>query len=109
MDVWNGFVDDYIATQGDPRNRIDIEIEVKIGVDGGPLYKTCYTKGCGAIEKRDVPSLKRYSGCGIVSSSCLSEAFKLTNLPHRPCIAVRNVRRKAGQKEGMSAHARAAK
>lgn len=67
MNEWNAVVDQYIATQGDPRDRLQIEVAAKIGIDGGPLYKACSAQNCGAIEKIDVPSLRKCSGCGIVS------------------------------------------
>ncbi|KAF7796455.1 hypothetical protein EIP86_007632 [Pleurotus ostreatoroseus] len=66
MNEWNTAVDRYIATEGDPRSRFNIELESKIGLHGGPLYRYCEAEGCDHVEKRDVESMKRCSGCKLV-------------------------------------------
>ncbi|ESK90217.1 hypothetical protein Moror_7722 [Moniliophthora roreri MCA 2997] len=79
MTEWNDAVEEYITTQRDPRSRIDIEVEAKIGMDGGPLYKFCYAEDCDNAEKRDVESLRRCGGCGLVwycSKECQKKSWK---------------------------------
>ncbi|KAK7034713.1 hypothetical protein VNI00_012120 [Paramarasmius palmivorus] len=75
MHEWNDAVDEYIATQRDPRPRLDIEVAVKIAMSGSPLYKTCQAEGCNKAEKRDVQTLSRCSGCK-VTSYCSRECQK---------------------------------
>ena len=67
MKQWNKAVDEYIETDGSLRDRFEVEYKAKIGIDGGPLYKTCSAPGCGKVEKRDIPSVMRCSGCTLVS------------------------------------------
>ncbi|EEB96838.1 hypothetical protein MPER_03951 [Moniliophthora perniciosa FA553] len=79
MTEWNDAVEEYITTQRDPRPRIHIEVEAKIGMDGGPLYKSCYAENCGKAEKRDVESLRRCGGCELVwycSKECQTKSWK---------------------------------
>ena len=64
MDEWNSLVDEYINLKGSARDGVDIELEAKVGLDGGPLHKHC--SACGKFQGRDVASLMRCSGCSVV-------------------------------------------
>ena len=66
MEEWNSAVDKYMRAEGCFRDAFDVEYKAKIGLDGGPLYKTCDAEGCYRIEKRDVATLMRCSGCSLV-------------------------------------------
>lgn len=68
MDEWNHSVDEYIRSSGDPRSKFDIELEAKIGIGGGPLYKKCEAEGCTKVESRDVVQMKRCRSCKMVST-----------------------------------------
>ncbi|KAH6914956.1 hypothetical protein BKA70DRAFT_1419911 [Coprinopsis sp. MPI-PUGE-AT-0042] len=79
MNEWNTAVDEYLKTEGRFRDRFTVEYEAKIGLDGCPLYKTCSAKGCGNIEKQDVPTLMKCSGCGLAlycSRDCQRNSWK---------------------------------
>ncbi|KAH6914954.1 hypothetical protein BKA70DRAFT_1557303 [Coprinopsis sp. MPI-PUGE-AT-0042] len=81
MDEWNGAVDEYIRTEGRFRDRFKftVEYEAKIGMDGGPLYRTCSAEGCGKIEKHDIPALMKCSGCSLAlycSKDCQKRSWK---------------------------------
>ena len=69
MDEWNNQVDRYIATAGDPRPRFDIELQAKIGIHGGPLYRRCEAEDCDRVEVRDVEKLKCCGSCKMVCFS----------------------------------------
>ena len=104
MVAWNDAVDEYIATQNDFRLRFDIELEAKIGLDGGPLYKTCEALDCDRVEQRDVESLKQCSGCKRVRIVVLScDAIDADIGASRSSIAVERVRMRAGQDIGLNA------
>ena len=90
MKLWNAAVDEYIETDGRLRDRFEVEYEAKIGIDGGPLYKTCSAPGCGKVEKRDVPSVMRCSGCTLVSIEFYIKAISdLLILPRHSIVGSR--------------------
>lgn len=70
--IWNTLVDKYILNEYDSRSRLEIEIEAKIGLDGGPLFKQCEAKGCTNVEGRDINKLKYCSGCKLVGVAFVS-------------------------------------
>ncbi|THV06566.1 hypothetical protein K435DRAFT_773245 [Dendrothele bispora CBS 962.96] len=79
MQEWNAAVDEYIKTPGDTRNRIDIEIEAKIGPHGGPLYRHCEAEECSIVEGRDIQKLQGCSQCRLVfycSKECQKSGWK---------------------------------
>ncbi|KAJ3483895.1 hypothetical protein NLI96_g6008 [Meripilus lineatus] len=79
MDEWNHSVDEYIRSSGDPRSKFDIELEAKIGIGGGPLYKKCEAEGCTKVESRDVVQMKRCRSCKMIfycSNQCQRSHWK---------------------------------
>ncbi|KAF5368927.1 hypothetical protein D9758_002888 [Tetrapyrgos nigripes] len=79
MSEWNKEVDRYIETMHDPRNRIDIEVESKIGPHGGPLYRFCEAEDCDKVEGRDLDKMKACSQCQLVfycSKECQKSSWK---------------------------------
>ncbi|KAK7465339.1 hypothetical protein VKT23_005318 [Stygiomarasmius scandens] len=79
MQEWNAAVDRYIETASDPRKRIDIEIEAKIGPHGGPLYRRCETEDCDKVEGRDIEKLQACAQCRLVyycSKTCQKIGWK---------------------------------
>ncbi len=66
MDEWNKAVDQYIALGKDKRAKSQIELEAKIGMSGGPLYRYCEASDCPRVEGRDVEKMKCCSGCKLV-------------------------------------------
>ncbi len=103
MDEWNALVDEYIASGKDRRSRFDIERLSKIGAHGGPLYRECEADECKLYEVRDVETLRKCSGCKIVSAChrfALSIRGKeLTDVVHvyRPFTAAPHVKRRIGR------------
>ena len=69
MNMWNELVDAYIATGEDPRPPFEIEVEAKIGLNGGPLYRRCEADGCHRLQGRDADSVFCCGGCRRVSAS----------------------------------------
>ncbi|KAI0950807.1 hypothetical protein AcW1_008014 [Taiwanofungus camphoratus] len=63
VDTWNGAVDRYIALGKDKRSLHQIEVESKIGLDGGPLYKRCEGAQCNQIEGPNGDKMKCCSRC----------------------------------------------
>ncbi|KAJ3551210.1 hypothetical protein NM688_g4837 [Phlebia brevispora] len=79
MDEWNTEVDKYISNKCDPRSTLEIEVEDKIGLHGGPLHRRCEAKNCSNIEGRDVEKLKYCSGCKLVyycSEACQLKSWR---------------------------------
>ncbi|KAF5364996.1 hypothetical protein D9758_008095 [Tetrapyrgos nigripes] len=79
MREWNAHVDRYIATIPDPRPRIEIEIQSKIGPHGGPLYRFCEAKGCNKVEGRELEKMQGCAGCHLVfycSRECQKRDWK---------------------------------
>jgi len=66
MDVWNKAVDRYIATGQDTRSCLEIQIQSKLDMNGGPLYKTCEAQGCRIVEGRDQDRLQCCGGCKLI-------------------------------------------
>lgn len=69
MEEWNSAVEKYIISGVDGRSRFDIELEAKIGMSGGPLYKKCEAEGCTNVEGREVEKMKCCGSCKLVSQS----------------------------------------
>jgi hypothetical protein len=83
QEKWNAAIDTYIASSGDPRPTLAIERAAKIGVTGGPLYRTCEGGGCTQMEP-DV-TLFTCSKCRTVS--VLSEIIFHARLTSRHSIS----------------------
>ena len=81
MDTFNRHVDEYISMGNDHRQKLDIEIASKIGINGGPLYKHCEAIGCNNREKRDVDKMRGCGGCKAVSTRTTLNAIAST-FPH---------------------------
>lgn len=64
MAEWNRLIDRYFSAH--PQPGFDIELNLKIGPDGGPLYKQCENEGCNYIEPRDGKKMKHCSQCKLV-------------------------------------------
>lgn len=71
MDEWNRAVDKYMASGVDPRPRFDIELQSKIGMTGGPLYKICEADNCKKAEGREVDKMKCCGSCKLVSPNLI--------------------------------------
>ena len=87
MEEWNEAVDKYIAERPlyidrrpDLRLGSVIEIEAKVGLNGGPLYRHCEADGCSKVEKRDIEQIKSCSGCKRVSVISSRSYSRLTGL-----------------------------
>jgi MYND finger len=94
MTEWNGAVDEYMRTEGRLRDRFTVEYEAKIGLDGGPLYKTCCNDDCGRIEKRDIPALMKCAGCSVVSTLS-SGSYLINSLHHQALYCSTDCQRKS--------------
>ncbi|PSR82006.1 hypothetical protein PHLCEN_2v6181 [Hermanssonia centrifuga] len=66
MDEWNKAVDQYIALGKDKRAKSQIELEAKIEMSGGPLYRCCEASDCPRVEGRDVEKMKCCSACKLL-------------------------------------------
>ncbi|EPQ56126.1 hypothetical protein GLOTRDRAFT_74639 [Gloeophyllum trabeum ATCC 11539] len=78
-DVWNGFVDEYIAQGSDERPRVEIERAAKINTHCGALFRVCEGPSCGKLEGRDVERLSLCSKCKIAvycSRTCQAASWK---------------------------------
>ena len=81
MKEWNSCIDEYIRAEGHLRDSFEVDYQAKIDLEGGSLYKTCSAQMCEKVEKRDVPSIMRCSGCHVVGSE-FSLTSGLSNVTH---------------------------
>lgn len=81
---WNVLVDEYIVSGVDPRPRLEIERQAKIGVSQGTLFPKCLGPGCGKTEVDNAGvKLQACGGCKIAlycSEACQNAAWK----EHKP-------------------------
>ncbi|PCH42474.1 hypothetical protein WOLCODRAFT_71695 [Wolfiporia cocos MD-104 SS10] len=63
MSKWNAAVDQYIGLGTDGQSRAAIELEAKIGLDGGPVHKHCEATGCGNVDGVGGTTLKCCGAC----------------------------------------------
>lgn len=64
----------------DDRVPFEIELEAKIGVNGGPLYKECEFSGCTNVEEPGATAAEKMKCC----ASC-----KLVRAPRCPACETR--------------------
>lgn len=64
--AWNALIDEYIAHEGDPRPRDEIERAAKVGSSLGALYRICENPFCEKPEGKDNKTLRTCSKCKMV-------------------------------------------
>ncbi|TDL24220.1 hypothetical protein BD410DRAFT_786321 [Rickenella mellea] len=61
--AFNEYVDDYVASGQDFRQKMEIEIAAKLGSSCGALYRVCEANGCNEQEGRSLKQLKYCREC----------------------------------------------
>ncbi|TDL24226.1 hypothetical protein BD410DRAFT_114075 [Rickenella mellea] len=61
--TFNKYVDEYIASARDSRNKLEIEIEAKLGSSCGALYRVCEADRCTEQEGRTSAKFKYCQEC----------------------------------------------
>lgn len=75
---WNALVDAYIAEGGDPRSKLEIEQQCKVGWTGRALLHACANPACARVEVRK-GEFKACSKCKVLrfcGKACLRASWK---------------------------------